>query len=359
MPAQAIAKLTAGGTLFWLVLMNGASVSTLYWAQSLVARAAAEFGASPLVGLMPGASLAGYAAGVALLASVARDLTSPRGLLLHLLVLAGGLCLVACAPAPAIATLACLIIGLGCSLTQRLLACAVSSVAPEARSQTIGWIIGGGLCGIVLARACVPMASAWFGWRSLFWADAIIVVVLGSGATFAADRAWRVSSQGVRPPLAPASVLWRREKRLRRAAIEQAIVFAAFNLGWAVYPRLLASDGIAPMLPMGIVAGLGAGAAIVAGRVCARWEPDAVARSGLVAAVFAIAALLLAGRMFPAYGPAMALLDTGTQVALVANQARAQALASSPAMRGRVAAMITTLGFAGGALGAALGNLML
>ena len=55
---------------------------------------------------------------------------------------------------------------------------------------------------------------------------------------------------------------------------------------------------------------------------------------------------------------AMALLDVGTQTSLVANQARAQALATSPAMRGRLAAMVTTTGFTAGAVGAALGNVM-
>jgi hypothetical protein len=54
----------------------------------------------------------------------------------------------------------------------------------------------------------------------------------------------------------------------------------------------------------------------------------------------------------------MGLLDAGTQVALVANQTRAQALASSPAMRGRLAAIVTTIGFVGGALGSAIGNLV-
>ena len=51
-------------------------------------------------------------------------------------------------------------------------------------------------------------------------------------------------------------------------------------------------------------------------------------------------------------------LTARTQIALVANHARSQALASTPAMRGRVAAIVTTVGFAGGAVGSALGNLL-
>jgi predicted MFS family arabinose efflux permease len=348
--------------LFWLAILNSASVSTLYWAQSLVLRAAAEFGPSPIVRLMPGATLAGYAVGVALLAAVARDLTSPSGLVLHLLVLTAGLCAAASAPEPTMAAFACLVIGLGCSLTQRLLASATSVVPPEARAETIGWIIAAGLVGVVLARACVPMASAHLGWRAMFWTDAVIVTVLGLGAAFACERSGPLPRRRTNLPVPSAVALWRGERTLRRAALQQAVVFAAFNFGWAVYPRLLMMDGAAPSIPMGMVATFGAGAALLSGRLCARWDPAIVATTGLRIAILAIVLVatcsLSTTRTLPAYVAAMALLDISTQVALVANQARAQALASSPAMRGRLTAIVTTVGFAGGAVGAALGNLL-
>lgn len=363
MPAHSSSRSATARELIWLAVMNGASVSTLYWAQSLVVRAAAEFGSSPVIRLMPGATLAGYAAGVALLAAVAKDLTSSSGFLLHLLVLTAGLCAVASAPEPTVATFGCLIIGLGCSLTQRLLACATSAVAPAARSETIGFIIATGLFGIVMARAVVPMASGLLGWRAMFWADAVVVTAIGLGAALACERTGRLPTPRNLAPLPPATTLWRQETTLRRAACQQAIVFAAFNLGWALYLRLLHMDGLEPSMPMGIVASLGAGAAILSGRLCTRWEPARIAGTGLLAAMVAVALVvasycLSTGRTTALYIAAMILLDVSTQVALVANQARAQALASSPAMRGRVTAIVTTIGFAGGALGAALGNLI-
>lgn len=362
MAAQTIPKSATGRELISLALMNGASVSTLYWAQSLVLRAAAELGPSPVIQLMPGATLAGYAAGVALLAAVARDLTSSSGFVLHLLVLTTGLCAVASASEPTVAMVACLVIGLGCSLTQRLLASATSAVPSEARSETIGWIIASGLFGIVLARACVPLASTLLGWRAMFWMDAVIVTTLGLVAISARERAGRLPQARNVAPLPAATTLWRREKILRRAAVQQGIVFAAFNLGWAVFPRLLHMDGVEPSIPMGIVASLGAGAAILSGRLCTRRDPARIANIGLLTAASAIILLiglcgLTAERTVGMYIVVMAFLDIGTQLALVANQSRAQALASSPAMRGRITAIVTTIGFAGGALGAALGNL--
>jgi predicted MFS family arabinose efflux permease len=356
MPALPGSRPSPGRILIPLVVANGATVSTLYWAQSVVTRAAAEFGPSADVRLMPGATFAGYAAGVALLASVAGDLTAPKGLGRHVLLLVASLSVAAAAPRPLVAALACFFIGLGCSLTQRLLACAASAVGPECRAETIGWIIAGGLCGIVLARAAVPAASELLGWRAMFWLDAALAAFAGLAATRASAHVRRRSRVPAATALPTAAWLWRREVTLRQAAIQQALVFAAFNLGWAIFPRLLAAEGTAPSVPMGIVASLGAAAALLSGRICGTWSPAGVARTGFAAVAVAVFAFVFAWQS-SCYIP-MALLDIGTQVALVANHARAQALASSPAMRGRLAAIVTAIGFAGGAVGAAIGNLL-
>ena len=107
---------------------------------------------------------------------------------------------------------------------------------------------------------------------------------------------------------------------------------------------------------MGAVASLGAVAALTAGWLCRHQAPSKVALAGFGAvALAAISALCISGIGPMAYA-VMTLLDTGTQTALVANQAQAQARATSSAMRGRIAAIVTTIGFSAGAAGAAIGN---
>ncbi len=305
---------------------------------------------------MPGATLAGYAGGVALLASAGGDLTSPGGLLRHVLLLVGALCAAAAAPTASAAVLACFVVGLGCSLTQRLLACATDVVGPDDRARTIGFVVGGGLCGIVLARAAVPSACLLLGWRGMFALSACLAAACGVRAAMSCarrpSRAVRVAA-----PLPAALSLWRAEPVLRRAAVQQACVFAAFNLSWAVFPRLLAVEGTPRGLAMGAVASLGAAAALLSGRFCAARGARDVAWLGLAAVGIAAPSLLLARHMLPGCA-SMGLLEVGTQLALVANQTRAQALASTAAVRGRVTAIVTTIGFAGGAAGAAIGNLL-
>ena len=351
------ARPALAGLLVPLALANGVTVSTLYWGQAVVSRAVAEFGPSALISLMPGATLFGYAAGVALLAGLAGDLTAPRGMGGQFALLVVALCAAATGRAALVLTISCLFIGLGCSLTQRLLTVGTTAVAPEKRAQTIGWIIAAGLCGIVIARAVVPALSDRIGWRGVFWIDAAMAGFSGLAGTVVSSLVYR-QSHGANGPKSPrAAALWRGEATLRRAALQQAAVFAAFNMGWAVFPRLVGA-GPRASITMGLVALLGAGAALVSGRVCGRVGPGRVARAGLIAVAVAAVALVLGRNVQVWVYFAMGALDSGTQVALVANQARAQALAATPAMRGRLAAIVTTIGFAGGAAGSAIGNLL-
>ncbi len=339
-----------------LFALNAVAVSTLYWAQSVALLARMEMGSSLWASMMPSATLAGYAVGVAMLAVLARDMTTASGLGFHALLLGAALGSAAVAPSAPLITLACLMIGIGCSLTQRALACAASAVSSVHRGPVIGCVIASGLLGIICARALVPTASGVLGWRMMFMLDAGLVCCCGLVAAIAAQRVDRRAWNITPVPLPSARALWRREPILRRAALQQGFVFAMFNFGWALFPRVVGHEGHGGAVSMGLIASLGAVAALIAGVTCKRRSPGSVASSGLVAVVLAGTAAVAAQGTGPLVFAAMALLDIGTQISLVANQAQAQHLATSPAMRGRVAAIVTTIGFAAGALGAAIGN---
>ncbi len=355
MTARLLPRTSAKPLLIAVLALNGVTVSTLYWAQAVASLARVEFGASVWAGMMPSATLAGYAIGVALQASLARDLTTANGLGLHALLLSLGLGAAAVAPALPLVAAACLLIGIGCSLTQRLLACATSAVSSDIRGPVIGGVIASGLAGIVVARAAVPIASAAVGWRTMFMLDAGVVSVCGIAAATAALRIDRRAWESDAAALPSAAAMWRREPILRRAALQQAAVFALFNFGWAVFPRLVANS-VHGALSTGMIATLGACAAIAAGWACKRFPAAGIATVGLYAVLLAGCAITLVQGPGPALYAAMALLDVGTQTALVSNQAQGQSLATTPAMRGRLAAIVTTIGFGAGAIGAAIGN---
>ncbi len=342
-----------------MALAVALATSSLYWVQSFAAQAAVGFGPSVPLAMAPGATLLGYAGGVAGLAAFSRDLSNPRGLALHGAGLALALCLAAAAPDGAWLALACLAVGAGCALTQRVLVGATTLVPPERQAQAIGMIICSGLLGIVFARASVAEAAAAVGWRCLVLADAAaaLCACLAVARRHPPRPAFRMAPRTALPsPLA----LLRDVPALRSAALTQAMAVAAFNMGWSLFPNASHAHPTA----RAAIATAGAAAALWSGRACRRRAPRAVAALGLsaVTAAVALAAVLVCTRM-RASGPlayvAMVLLELGTQVALVANQAGAQAAAPTVPVRGRIAAIMTTIAFGGGAAGAAIGNLML
>ncbi len=340
-----------------LALASTLATSSLYWAQSLAGQAAAELGRSVPLAMAPGATLLGYAGGVAALAALSRDLSSPRGLARHGVALALALCLAAAAPNGPCLALACLAVGAGCALTQRLLVSATTLVPASRRAQAIGVIICSGLLGIVFARAWVGEAAAVIGWRRMVLADAAAALCACLAAAWLCPlRAAPTRQTDLPSPLA----LLRDVPALRGAALAQAVAFAAFNMGWSLFPAASHASSMA----RAAIATAGAAAALWSGRACRRRPPRAVAVLGLsaIAVAAVLAALVLATHLRPsgslAY-TAMTLLEVGTQVALVANQARAQAAAATVPVRGRLAAIMTTIAFGGGAAGAAIGNIVL
>ncbi len=339
------------------MITSALAVSTLYWAQSVVGQATAELGPSALIALAPGATLLGYACGVAALATFARDLSRPGGLIRHGAWLAAALLLAAASNASLLA-IACFFTGAGAALTQRLLVIATTLMPDARRSQAIGLVISSGLAGIVFARSCVTGLAALIGWRQMFAFDALATGLACLVAAWLCPAGQIATGQ--RPDLPSPLRLLRAKPDLRSAAVQQAAVFAVFNMGWSLFPAAThARPGI-----LALIASIGAAAALLTGRACRTVPARIMALAGFSAvAVASIGAVLVYAAGSPSFTPglyaAMLLLEVGTQIALVANQARAQASASSVPMRGRLASILTTIGFGGGAAGAALGNLLL
>ena len=341
-----------------LSLANGVAVSTLYVNQGLLSRVGEDFGVSAQSLPLPAATLLGYALGVAGLAAFARDLADQRVLAAHHIGLVAALCMAAAAFSPAMLVAACFLVGVGCALTQRLLCCATQAASSRHRARNIGVVVAAGLCGIILARACGPELAAVLGWRGVFWANAVLAALagLGSWAALARSRLPLLDESPV--PVPTVAALWKEYAMLRSSAVQHAAMFAAFNMAWVAFPLTVSGIGGRPAALIAVVALLGAGAAFMSGRCCGKFGPARVASVGIAAIAFSGAAWALGEQTSISCYVWMALIDGGTQVALVANQTRVQSLVSTAPARGRLAAILTTVGFAGGAVGSAIGQLL-
>ncbi len=334
---------------------NAASVMALYWNQALVNDLAATFPEAGCLSLVSAMTLAGYAAGVGLIAFGPAAL-GRLSIDCHLGFLA--LALASAGSAPNVPTLAMIsfFVGCGASAAPRLLARAAHLVKPAVAGTAIGQVICGSLIAVLGVRLLGEDLARILGWRSIFFTASAIVAFLGL-LTFG-TRATRD------PPAltaaAPGTVrtLWRLYPLLRRVAAQQAALFAAFNASWmTVLVELPAQER-----PLVVIGGCCAGliAALAAGRSSDRFGQHGVAKAG-AAAILVAAGLLLPVAYSIASGVSrtlllvagMALVDAGLQVALVANQTRVQAI--EPLARTQLAATLTVCGALGGAIGAGAG----
>jgi predicted MFS family arabinose efflux permease len=345
--------------VFVLAASCGIIVANIYYAQPLVGLIAPSIGlggrtASFIVTL----TQLGYASGLLLLVPLG-DIIENRLLLtvsvacaIPPLLLAGfahsgGLFLAASAA-----------IGLTSVAVQMLVPLAANLAPDHMRGRIVGNVMSGLLLGILLARPVSSLIADAFGWRTVFFSSAIMMLGLAIVFRTVLPERRPDSSHRYGALLASLLALPLREPVLRHRAAYQFAAFGCFSLFWTAVPLLLAIQfgytqaGIAVFA---LVGAAGALAAPFAGRLADR----NFGRVGTaVALLMVVSAFLLAGvggiliHSVAVLAVAGVVLDAGVQACLVFGQRAIYGLA--PTMRSRLNGIFMAMFFCGGALGSAL-----
>ncbi len=311
--------------------------------------------AEAVAGLIVTAAQVGYAAGLILLLPLG-DLFERRALITTLAAITvAGLAAAAVAPSigPFIAATA--VIGLTSVMAQLLVPFA-ATLAPEAeRGRVVGSVMSGLILGILLGRTVSGLVSQVAGWRTVYVAAAVLMLVMAVVLHVKLPR-YRQSA-GLRYPALLASVLdiARGEPVLRRRALYGVFSFATFSILWTTLAFLLAgpeygySDGIIGLF--GLVGAAGAITASVVGRFTDRgWVYWLTGGScGLMLAGFVF--LWFGGHSLAALLVGILLLDVGSQGVHISNQSEIYRL--RPEARNRINAFYMTSCFVGAAAGSA------
>ncbi len=348
----------SAATRLSLSLIAGGAVANIYYNQPLLGLLVQVFGHDASV-LVPTATLAGYGLGILGLVPLGDALPRRSLIVGQLLLLAAVLVLAAVSTSLGLLVSASFLIGVLSTAAQQAVPFA-AELAPDAvRGRMVGQVMTGLLLGILLARTLSGFVGAWLGWRAVFVGAAGLSVALAGLAWLGLPRTPPTARIGYGALMGSILDLVRSQPVLRRAALAQALLFAAFNAFWTTLALLVEAPpfGLDPAGAglFGLIGAAGALCAPVAGRFADTRSPRPVLIGGAVLTLAAFAVFgLFGGVSLIALAVGVLLIDIGINTALIANQTRVYALA--PGARGRINTVFFTAIFAGGALGASAGT---
>ena len=366
LPADAARQMPAT-LLLLLAIGAGLAVASIYYSQPMLGILGSDIQASAgALGWMPTLTQLGYAAGILLLAPLGDRYDRKRIILIKTGLLVAALLASGAAPGIGMLLAASFVVGLSATLAQDIVPAAATLAPEEVRGKTVGVVMTGLLLGILLSRVVSGFVAEHFGWRTMFFAAALSVALLGAALWRGLPGFAPTSQLPYGALLRSLAALWRTYPRLRRAALAQGMLSIGFSAFWSTLAVMLHEApfhlGAGAAGAFGLAGAAGALAAPLAGRLADRRGPVLVTRIGAALTAVSFAAMFVLPGLSPSAGLvllAVAALgfDLGVQITLIAHQSIVYGL--DPAARSRLNAVLMVSMFIGMAAGAALGSLAL
>ncbi len=337
----------------------GIVVANVYYAQPIIELIAPSLGLSAgAASFIVSLTQVGYACGLFLLVPLGDLLENKKVILCTVLVTALSLALAATAKSPSVFLAASALIGLTSVSVQMLIPLAAHMTPESTRGRVVGNIMGGLLTGILLSRPLSSVVADVFGWRAIFAAAAVaMLVVAGIVATLIPKRQPQASLH-YGQLLVSLVHLFGDTPLLRRRAFYQACLFASFSLFWTAVPIELARVHQFSQLQIALFALIGA-SGVVSGPLGGRLADAGHSRIGTLVALWVAAIALFAtatglGGSVLALAVCAVVLDFCVQLNMVIGQRNIFHLPAHH--RSRLNSLYMTSIFIGGAVGSAIAS---
>ncbi|MBD3885639.1 MFS transporter [Phormidium tenue FACHB-886] len=341
------------GTVFVLAIACGLAVANLYYNQPLLANMGRDFNVSVQdIGFVPMLGQIGYALGLLVLAPLG-DMMERRKLILLLLTFSGfALAAAALSPNLTWLSISSLVLGLT-NITAQVIIPFVAQLTPTAeRGKVIGTLLSGALMGVLLARTVSGLIGGYWGWRSMYWIAAALMIGLALVL-----RYWLP----LNPPQMKLSYaelmqsivqLVQKEPELRAASLNAALMFGAYSAFWATLIFFVeGSPYFYGSQAAGLFGLLGVASAVYSpwvGRLTDQHNPRVVVTIGVLHMLLAFIFYWSIGNQLAGLIIGILIMDVGKVLTFVANQTRIYRLAPDAPSRVNTVFMVST--FIGGAL---------
>ncbi|SDL41662.1 MFS transporter [Nonomuraea jiangxiensis] len=350
------------GLLLLMSAATGLAVAGNYFAQPLLDLIGRELGVEPSqAALTVTAAQAGYALGLILLVPLG-DLVERRRLAMSLYAATAVFLLVsALAPNGTVLLASTALTALTSVGAQVVVAFAATVAAPAERGRVVGTVMTGLMLGLLLARTASGALSELGGWRTVYWVNAILMVLMAVLLRVCLPRLGgdgeRRSYRGL---LLSTVAMFRYEPLLRWRAGIAGLSLASFSVLWTALTFLLVrppygwSESAIGLF--GLVGAVGALTATVAGRLADRGLVQYVTGAGTVLLAGSWAALAAGAHSLVWLFAGVIVLDLAHQAVLNSSQNVIYAL--RPEARNRINSAFMTVLFVGGAIGSALASVV-
>jgi len=358
----------AHGTLstsltFLLAAGTGLTVAALYYSQPTLGVLAGDLHASSRdVGWIPTLTQLGYAIGLLLLAPLGDRYDRRNIIVIKAVILSAALLLTGFAPTLGVLLAASLAVGLFATVAQDIVPAAATLAPPEHRGKAVGTVMTGLLMGILLSRVVSGFVAEHFGWRTVFMAAAVSVLLLAGVMAKGLPHFAPTTTQSYPALLQSLASLWRAHRKLRLAALAQGLLALGFSAFWSTLAVMLHDApfhlGSAVAGSFGLAGAVGALAAPFAGRLSDRRGAEWVTRIAATITVVSFAVMLAMPLLSTSAQLALLALatvgfDLGVQASLISHQTIIYGIA--PEARSRLNALLMTSVFVGMAAGGLLG----
>ena len=347
-------------SIYWVMaLAAGLVVANNYYNQPLLVDFAHTFRVTERqAGAVSIAAQAGYALGLLLFIPLGDKVELRK--LFALTLTAAVVALVAMATAPTLpwGVAASFAAGMASVAPQLLTPYAAQIAGPQGRGRAVGIVMFGLLCGILVSRTVSGTIAAHFGWRAVYAFAAVAMVAVAAMLARVLPRVEPTFSGSYGVLMRSLFALLREEPVVRQTASIAALQFAAFSAFWTTLAFHL--HGLDPRYGsetaglFGLVGVAGASASYAVGKLADAHDPRRVILAASIVFIASYGLLAWKGASIGGLIVGVILLDLGLQSSHVSNMARNLAVRSTAMSRANTLYM--TIRFAGGAIGATLGN---
>ncbi|SDH28650.1 MFS transporter [Mucilaginibacter sp. P25] len=348
-------------TLWIMTIATGLVVANIYYNQPLLADMANTFGVSDKkaqqISLF---TQIGYATGLLFIVPLADMLKRKRLILIDFVLMI--ISLIACAMAPSVTILmiAGFLVGVSSIIPQLLIPMAAHLAKPHERGKKIGFVMSGLLIGILLSRTLSGFIGEHFGWRSMFYIAAGLMLLIWI-MIFLFLPEIEPDYKGNYGKLMKSLIhLVKTQPKLRLAAFRGALCFAGFSAFWTTLVFLLKqpqfNEGSAAAGMFGLVGAFGAVAVGFMGRLSDKMDAYKLSIYTLSLILISFIVFYFSSHSIIGLIIGVILLDMGVQATHISNQSIIFALI--PEARNRINTVYMVSYFIGGALGTFFASLV-